>query len=97
VNLQAKGGGYKITKASSNRMYFKGKTGSRAVTITFDLTAPTHCKLKNNCIKPNYLPVDVGRQIDKNVSGISNVYNDRSFVQRYCKTNFTYNNRSRRY
>ncbi|KAK2192989.1 hypothetical protein NP493_19g12019 [Ridgeia piscesae] len=68
VNLQAKGGGYKITKASSNRMYFKGKTGSRAVTITFDLTAPTHCKLKNNCIKPNYLPVDVGRQIDKNAS-----------------------------
>ena len=97
MNLQAKGGGYKITKASSNRMYFKGKTGSRTVAINFDLKAPTHCKSKSNCIKSDYLPVDVGRQIDSNVSGISNVYDDRISVQRYYQTNFTYINRSRRY
>ena len=76
MDLEAKGGGYKISKGSSSRKYFAGVTGSRTVSVTFDLKAPTHCKLENTC-KSSYLPVDVGRKIDNNVSSFSsNFCND---------------------
>jgi len=63
VTVDATSGGYKYTLGNV-RQNFVGVTGSRTVSMTFDLRRPTHCKETTSCKSE---PVDVGPDIDKHV------------------------------
>ena len=68
--MTAKNGGFKdlATSSVNRRQHFEGLTSWRTVNVTFDLEAPTHCTESDSCSNNYTLPVDVGMQIDKNVS-----------------------------
>ncbi|KAK2176602.1 hypothetical protein NP493_652g00038 [Ridgeia piscesae] len=63
--MNATSGGYKISYYYSNRREnYNGVTGSRTVTLTFDLQRPTHCIETSTCTPEDKL-IDVGPEIDK--------------------------------
>ena len=72
ATAKASSGGYKERSGSwPSRRMFAGKTASQSASVTFDLRAPTHCADPGRCLDGGGLAVDVGREIDKSVSGFA--------------------------
>jgi len=72
--MTAATGGFKtVLNTDTQQTYrttYSGSSNSKTVVVTFDLEPPKHCSVINNCTAENNVPIDVGREIDNNVSMI---------------------------
>ena len=72
--MTAATGGFKtVLNTDTQQTYrdtFSGSSNIKTVVVTFDLEPPKHCSVIDNCTADNNVPIDVGREIDNNVSKI---------------------------
>ena len=89
--MTASTGGFKtVLNTDTQQTYqetFTGATNSKTVVVTFDFEAPKHCSATNNCTNENNVPIDVGREIDNNVSTVSPPCDVSSMT--FCLSRFT--------